>query len=64
MVDAQFKSFDRPDETIEFPNVVSRLVELGDITVGQIVTAPGWRWSTHMRPTVAESGVRRGTWAS
>lgn len=52
MADAQFKSFDRPDETIEFPNVVSRLVELGDITVGQIVTQPGWRWSTHMRPTV------------
>ena len=52
MAEAQFKSFDRPDETIEFPNVVSRLVELGDITVGHIVTEPGWRWSTHMRPTV------------
>ncbi len=52
MADALYKSLETPDETIEFPGAVSRLVELGDLTVGQIMTQPGWRWSTHMRPTV------------
>jgi class 3 adenylate cyclase len=27
-------------------------VDVGDLTVGRIVTQPGWRWSTHVRPHV------------
>jgi class 3 adenylate cyclase len=47
-----WKSLDRPEETIEFPAVVAHVVELGDLTVARLVNAPGWRWSTHMKPTV------------
>jgi class 3 adenylate cyclase len=50
--DALSKSLAEPDEVIEFPGARARLVELGDLTVGEIVTEPGWRWSTHVRPAV------------
>ncbi len=46
------KSFDKPDDTIEFPLLTAKLVEVGDFTVGYVVHQPGWRWSTHVRPTV------------
>jgi len=52
MPEAVSKSLDAPENVIEFPNLVARTVELGDLTVGHIVTQPGWRWSTHVRPTV------------
>ena len=39
----------------------ARIVELGDLTVGELVSEPGWRWSTHVRPPSAASGARRGT---
>jgi Adenylate and Guanylate cyclase catalytic domain len=47
-----WKSLDNPEETIEFPGVVAHVVELGDLTVARLVNEPGWRWSTHMKPTV------------
>lgn len=43
---------DEPDEVIEFPNITASLVSLGDLTVGLIVSEPGWRWSEHNRPKV------------
>lgn len=46
------KNLDHPDETIEFENLARKLVELGDFTVGRYVNAPGWRWSTHVKPIV------------
>jgi class 3 adenylate cyclase len=46
------KSFDQPDDVVEFPKIVSHIVELGDLTVGRFVSDPGWRWSEHVRPTV------------
>jgi class 3 adenylate cyclase len=52
MPDAAAKSLDRPDEVVEFPGTRARLVDLGDLTVGEIVTEPGWRWSTHVQPVV------------
>ena len=52
MPDAESKSFDRPDNVVEFPLVRTRIVELGDLTVGELVSQPGWRWSEHVRPTV------------
>jgi class 3 adenylate cyclase len=52
MPDALRKSLESPDQVIEFPNIVASIVELGDLTVGRIVSEPGWRWSTHVRPTV------------
>jgi class 3 adenylate cyclase len=52
MPDITRKSLDQPEETIEFPGAVAHLVELGDLTVARLVNEPGWRWSTHVRPTV------------
>jgi class 3 adenylate cyclase len=52
MPDALFKSLDESTDVIEFPGIRARVVELGDLTVGHIVSEPGWRWSTHVRPVV------------
>jgi class 3 adenylate cyclase len=52
MADAVFKSLEKPDNVIEFPEMRARIVELGDLTVGELVSQPGWRWSEHVRPTV------------
>ena len=45
-------NLDAPDEVIEFPKIAASLVELGDLTVGFMVSEPGWRWSVHNRPKV------------
>lgn len=52
MADALSKSFDRPDDVVEFPNIRTEIVELGDLTVGRLVSQPGWRWSNDVRPRV------------
>ena len=52
MADAIVKNLGTPDEVIEFPGVTAHVVEVGDFTVGRMVTEPGWRWSTHNRPIV------------
>ena len=52
MPDVPRGNLDMPDEVIEFPEVVVSLVELGDLTVGMMVSQPGWRWSEHNRPKV------------
>jgi hypothetical protein len=52
MPDTLHKSLETPDDVIEFPGIRARIVELGDLTVGELVSEPGWRWSTHVRPTV------------
>jgi class 3 adenylate cyclase len=52
MTDVLRKSVDEPDEVVEFPNVRSEIVHLGDLTVGRLVNQPGWRWSKDVRPTV------------
>jgi class 3 adenylate cyclase len=46
------KTLGSPDELIEFPGIVEELVEIGELTVGRTTQAPGWRWSTHVRPLV------------
>jgi class 3 adenylate cyclase len=52
VADVLRKSLDDPDEVVEFPGVRTEIVDLGDHTVGRLVNQPGWRWSTHVRPTV------------
>lgn len=52
MADARFKSLNEPDDVIAAPGLTARLVALGDLTVGEIVSEPGWRWSKDMRPKV------------
>jgi class 3 adenylate cyclase len=52
MPDYAAKSLREPDETIRLPSVELDVVDVGDLTVGRAVHQPGWRWSTHARPTV------------
>lgn len=52
MAERRVKSLEKPDEILEFPKLTVRVVELGDITVGQFVNEPGWSWAECMRPTV------------
>ena len=52
MADVPRGNLDVPDEVIEFPLIEARLVDLGDLTVGMMVSEPGWRWSVHNRPKV------------
>ncbi len=52
MGEVRVKNLMSPDDTLEFPGIKVRQVDVGDLTVGQIVTQPGWRWSTHVRPHV------------
>ena len=51
-VEVRAKNLGTPDEVFEFPGVIEELVELGDLTVGRTRSEPGWRWSTHVRPSV------------
>ena len=46
------RSFESPDETIEFPGIREEIVDLGDMSVARIVQEPGWRWSNDMRSVV------------
>jgi class 3 adenylate cyclase len=46
------KSFDRPDRLIEGPGVVEQVVMFGPMAVARSSHAPGWRWSTHIKPIV------------
>jgi class 3 adenylate cyclase len=52
MGEVRVKNLMSPDDTLEFPGIKVQQVDVGDLTVGQIVTQPGWRWSTHVRPHV------------
>jgi class 3 adenylate cyclase len=52
VADVFTRSFDKPDEVVDFPLITTQIVELGDLTVGRQVSQPGWRWSEHVRPTV------------
>lgn len=44
-------SFTRPQETREFPKGKLELITLNGITFGRARFQPGWRWSTHLKPT-------------
>ena len=52
MTEFRSKNFANPDQTIRFPKLTAELVEVGELTVGYIVTEPGWRWSVDLRPLV------------
>jgi class 3 adenylate cyclase len=52
VVDVLSKSLEQPDEVIEFPGIRAQTVDIGDVNVGLLRSEVGWRWSTHVRPTV------------
>jgi class 3 adenylate cyclase len=48
----QVKNFHSPDHVIRLPKFTAELVEVGELSVGLLVTQPGWRWSVDLRPEV------------
>ena len=52
MADFRLKNLSVPDDLTEFPRITIQHVDVGDVTVGRIVTEPGWRWYTDVRPGV------------
>lgn len=52
MASAYSKNLGDPDETFRFSGGIEDMVDLGDVTVGRVVTEPGWRWSKDVRPLV------------
>ncbi len=44
------KRFDHPDEVRHFEKGKFELVKLGNMTIGRASYAPGWKWSTHVKP--------------
>ena len=45
-------TFGDPDQVETIAEVRTESLQIGDMTIGRIVTPPGWRWSTHIRPIV------------
>jgi hypothetical protein len=47
---AEQKTFEKPDETRDFPHGRAELVEIGGSQIGRLTFEPGWRWSEHVKP--------------
>ena len=52
MIETILKRFDAPDEVREFVKGRFELVSIGGLTIGRATYEPGWKWSTHVGPTV------------
>ena len=46
------RSFDAPDETVEFGGIIEQLITIGGLTVSRSVQPVGWRWRDHFQPLV------------
>ncbi|RPH56698.1 MAG: cupin [Acidobacteria bacterium] len=46
------KAFERPDEVREMEKGRFEIVHIGGLTIGRATYEPGWRWSTHVGPSV------------
>jgi class 3 adenylate cyclase len=46
------RSFEEPDEVVEFGGIIEELVSIGGLTVARSAQPPGWRWSEHFKPLV------------
>lgn len=53
MTGIQSKSFDEPDEAMEFGDKGrSEIVTINDVMVVRSILEPGWSWLEHIKPTV------------
>jgi len=50
MKKAEVKNFTKPDETRSFPHGHVDVLKVSGATVGRATLAPGWRWSTSVKP--------------
>ena len=46
----EVKSFEDPDETVEFDHGHVNLVKVSSLAIGHEVLEPGFRWSVHVKP--------------
>jgi hypothetical protein len=53
--DVILKRFEAPDEVRLFEKGRLEVVHIGGMTIGRAAYEPGWRWSTHVGPTVGAS---------
>lgn len=53
--DVVLKRFEKPDEAREFEKGRFEVVHVGGIAIGRAVYQPGWKWSTHVGPSVGAS---------
>lgn len=51
-IDVILKRFEHPDEVRTFEKGVFEVVQIGGMTIGRATYQPGWKWSTHVGPTV------------
>lgn len=52
------RSFDEPDETVEFGGVIQQVISLGGLTLSRSIVPVGWDWHTHFQPLVGARGAR------
>jgi hypothetical protein len=52
VIDVILKRFDAPDEVRVFEKGRLEIVRIGAMTVGRASYEPGWKWSSHVGPTV------------
>lgn len=45
------KNLNNPDETRNLPKTRVEVCELGGQTLMRVTFQPGWKWSTHVKPT-------------
>jgi quercetin dioxygenase-like cupin family protein len=43
--------FEAPDEIRQFDKGKFEIVKIGGMTIGRASYEPGWKWSTHVKPT-------------
>jgi hypothetical protein len=53
------KSFDSPDETRTPEKAQIDSVTIGGLTFARETLEPGWRWSSHVKPTVGGESCQR-----
>lgn len=52
MIETILKRFEFPDELRTFEKGTFEIVRLAGMTIGRATYQPGWKWSTHVGPTV------------
>jgi hypothetical protein len=52
MVEVILKRFETPDEVRQMVKGRFEVVHLGGLTIGRATYEPGWRWSSHVGPSV------------
>lgn len=52
---SEHKTFEKPDETREFPNGQAQILSIGGGSVGRLEFKPGWRWSKDVQPLAQTS---------